>query len=183
MISKYNHKGLIWVDIESPQIEEILYALEEYPIPLFLKEEILSKKNESKIILDFEYIFARVDLSNINLNQNINDKIIFLVSDNFVLLIHSKPLKALSQFIKEIEFDILATEDNLNIKNSRLLFGHLLKNLYINSQEEIFEKIYQLEILKNKIIKQNKKLKLFLILNIIFILIIILTLTYVISYI
>ena len=41
MISKYSHKKLNWVDIESPKEEELLHVIEQYSVLSVIKEKII----------------------------------------------------------------------------------------------------------------------------------------------
>lgn len=142
MISKYNHKELNWVDLESPKEEEIEHILDQYPIPKDIKDSILSRNTNDVINLSYDFIYI-----------SILNKIIFVVNDNFVITIHDDPLEAFDKFSKEMELDLYG-EGKMN--NHKLLFAHLLKNLYINLKNK--QKLDEKEIneLKKEIEGNNK---------------------------
>jgi len=123
MISKYNHKDLNWIDLESPRIEEIEHILEQYPIPSNIKERIVNEFGVDHVDVNFDYIYA-----------SIANKYIFFVNDNFFLTIHTEPIKAFSEFSSEVELDVVGNE---KINNHKLLFAYLLKNIQINNHTEI----------------------------------------------
>lgn len=160
MISKYSHRELNWVDIESPTEEEVAYILEEYTIPLFIKEEIARKPKEDIVRLDHGFIFAYLNPPQFPLDENKDNRLIFIANDNFIIIIHDEPIQALGEFAKEVELDTI-TEERLETNDSRLLFAHLLKNLYINSQKQLVEKEIEIKNLKKQLIKNKEKLRLF----------------------
>ena len=164
MISKYNHKELTWVDIESPKEEEITHILEEYSIPSFIKDEIMLKSGEQKIDLDRDIIYISFNFPQMLFNEEIVNKIVFIVSDDFVITIHNEPIQALKTFSKEIELDII-NEEKLKINNNKLLFAFLIKSLFINSQKQLVIECINVLNLKNKILNKNKKLKLLIMLS------------------
>ena len=180
MLSKYNHKELTWIDLEKPNNEELEYVLEEYSIPDYIKDMFKMKDDDDKIYSDHNYIYAQLPF--LSLNNLPSDKLIFIVSDDFIIIIHNKPTTYLAEFFKEIELNIISNS-KLIIDNNRLLFTYLLKSLYTNSEKQLitFETIaknYQ----RNNIII-SKKLKLFKTLFFVLLSAIILILIYVFIYI
>lgn len=159
MISKYNHKELIWIDLESPSEEEIFHIIEQYSIPLYIKEEIMLETHEDRINLDNDFIFASLYFPQAEGSENRDNKLIFVVSNSFILTIHNEPMQALNIFSKEMELDII-TEEKLKISNNKLLFAYLLKSLYINSQKQLVMNYIQIKSLKKQLLKKSKKAKL-----------------------
>ena len=87
MISKYSHRELNWVDLESPTEEEVAYILEEYTIPLFIKEDISRKPKEDIVRLDHSFIFAYLNPPQFPLDENKDNRLIFIANDNFIIII------------------------------------------------------------------------------------------------
>jgi|GEM_PF-2672574 len=145
MISKYNHKELNWVDLESPKEEEINHIIEGYPIPSFIKEKINNKENENIFDINDDFIYL-----------SIKGKIVFFVNDKIILSIHEKPLQMITSFSQKMELDIIGDK---KIYTNKLLFIHLLENLFIYDDLEIKEKEEKIKTLKNQILKSNKKIK------------------------
>ena len=148
MISKYNHKELNWIDLESPRIEEIEHILEQYPIPNNIKEKILSGYENDHVDVNYDYIYA-----------SLSGKYLFFVNDDFFLTIHKEPMRAFSEFSNEIELDVVGSE---KINNHKLLFAYLLKNIQINNHKDLEDNhkdiessFKQIENLKN-ILNKNK---------------------------
>lgn len=173
MISKYNHKELIWIDLESPSEEEIFHIIEQYSIPLYIKAEIMLRTSEDRISLDNDFIFASLYFPQISISENINNKLIFVVSNSFILTIHNEPMQALNIFSKEMELNII-TEEKVNISNNRLLFAYLLKSLCINSQKQLVIDEIRIKNLKKQLIQNSRKLRLLTLLFIVSLIVIIL---------
>ncbi len=178
MLSKYSHKDLTWVDLEKPNNEELEYVLEEYSIPEYIKDMLKTKTRDDKMYSDYDYIFAQVPF--LSLGNSSEDKLIFIVNDDFIISIHNKTTNYLSEFFKEIELNIISN-NKLIIDNNRLLFTYLLRSLYSNSEKQLitFDSIaknYQ----KNNI-KISKKVKIYKTLFFVLLSAIILILIYVFS--
>lgn len=182
MISKYRNSGLTWIDLESPKEEEVLHVIEEYPILEFIKDELHKNDFNHRFEINDEMVFASLvfpELDN-SLDKKKNNKLTFVINDDLVLTAHDKPMEALKTFSKELELDTYSGEDS-KIYNNKILFTHLLKNLYIHSEDELLKNKMEMINLKKKITKHNKKLKLVSILTASFFVAIILILSYVIS--
>lgn len=167
MISKYSHKGLTWVDLESPSEEEISHIIELHSIPRYIEDEIKINRNEDKISIDDDFIFAFLGIPHALSIEGKNNKVIFVVKNDLVLTIHDNPIHAFDKFGKEMELDIIV-EEKSKIKNNNLLFAHILKNLYLNSEIQSVLSELKVKNLENIILQKNKRLKLFTILSILF---------------
>ena len=172
MISKYSHKELVWTDLESPKDTEVVYILEEYDIPSTIKDVMSVTRNDDVIKLYNDFIFASFNFPQIDTGKNIENKLVFIACDKYIVTIHNEPIPSLSAFLKEIE---LGTIENtqMTISDNKLLFAHLLKSLYVNSHKQIIEHDKKIRFLKNQIIRNNRKLKLLTISSIICLIIII----------
>ena len=143
MISKYNHKELCWLDLESPQEEELLHVVEQYNIPLDIKQRIISKEYKDEINMNYDSLYASV-----------SGNIVFVSDNDLVLTIHNNPIEAFNEFSKEMELDLNGEE---KINTHRKLFAYLLKNLYIDSQNQLKASQYEIEKLDQKILSIKKK--------------------------
>lgn len=164
MISKYSHKGLNWVDLKSPSEEEILHVIDQLSIPSHIESKIRENKQKDIINIDEDFIFV-----------SIKNEFIFIVNDEFILTIHSHPMQAFDNFSKEMELDIM-DEDQSKIKNNKLLFAYLLKNLYSETKLKSITDSFNIRNLEEQILKKDKRLKLFRFLSMIFLVVIIILL-------
>lgn len=145
MISKYNHKDFCWIDLKSPKKEELLHVLDEYNISSIDKEKIIRNFLKNEININDEYIHI-----------DINNKIKSFINEKILLTIRNDELDGVNRLSREIELDI--SKDN-KITNNKLLFIHLLKNLYLSSEDELYEKEEQINKFKKLINLKDKKIK------------------------
>lgn len=158
MVSKYSHNSLLWIDLESPKKEELVYVIEEYSIPLEIEQEIRFKNIEYKTKLYSGFIFVSLDFPYISNSENkiSSNKIIFIINNNFIITIHSEPIEALKEFLKNLEMDTTLPEE-LKIKNNGLLFFYLIKNLYIDLKEKLIIEKANLKEISDKVIENKQK--------------------------
>jgi len=158
MISKYSHNSLIWIDLESPKEEELIYAIEEYSIPSSIEEEIRKTSSKSKTKMSSGYIFLSLIFPKILHKENKveDNKIVFIIHEDFIMTIHDTQIDALGEFLNNLEMDTTLPEE-LKITNNGLLFFYLVKSLYINLKEQLFINNTEIKELENKIIGIKKK--------------------------
>jgi Mg2+ and Co2+ transporter CorA len=145
MISKYNHKELNWIDLESPSKEEIEHALDLYPIPNTIKEKIIIDNREDCVDINYDYTYISVP-----------GKLVFFVTDNFFLSIHNEKMEAFSDFSNEIELDVVGGE---KINSHKLLLACLIKNIHINNHKELISRVNEIQNLKEQLNKNKRKIK------------------------
>lgn len=158
MISKYSHNQLLWIDLESPTEEELIYVLEEYRIPRLIEEEIRSKTQKTKIRSSEDIIFASFYFPKILHNDNkiIENKVIFVVCKDIVLTIHDNPIDAIGEFLNNLEMDS-AILDELKITNNGLMTFYLIKSLYVNLKEQLVINNNGIKEIENKILNPKNK--------------------------
>jgi len=162
MISKYSHKELIWIDLESYKEEELTHIFEEYSIPEKTKEMVSLKSLEYNIDIDDDFIYISSYFPQILNEDKDTNRIIFIVKNNLVLTVHNKPIEAFSSFSKEMEMDIIQGEKS-KINNSNILLSYLLKNLFLKQEEQLIANHLEIKKLEEKIIQKNKRNKFFII--------------------
>ncbi len=126
MISKYDLKNFKWLNLESPQDEEILTIINEFPFLLEVKDCL--KPSENKNI--------KLNPKNIELKIfNISD-ITFIKKENILITIHTnKNQKAISDFTKNIELNSI---NNYTIENiDSLISLFLIKIMKENKEKEL----------------------------------------------
>jgi magnesium transporter len=160
MISKYNNKSVIWVDLEDPSEEEFRYIIDLYSIPRVIEEEMRTKNKDVKTKLIAGFISTSFDFPQILDIENrvISRKIIFIISKDFICTIHDKTMEALSEFLKNLEVDS-SLDEKLNILDNGSLFYYLIKSLYVNLSDQIIENGVCNKDIENQIIEgKNRKL-------------------------
>ena len=49
MLSTYKYKGVTWIDLETPTEDELLHVLNQYNVPEYLTEELVTETLLSKV--------------------------------------------------------------------------------------------------------------------------------------
>ena len=65
MISKYNNKGVTWIDLEDPSEEEFHYIIDLYSIPRVIEEEMRTRNKDVKTKLIAGFISTSFDFPRI----------------------------------------------------------------------------------------------------------------------
>jgi len=160
MISKYSHKELKWIDLEASKEGELTYIEEEYSLPKFIRDELSSKTKNDIINLDNDVIYVAINLPYHSVHEFFGNRIIFIVSDDFIITIHDEPIYAWEKFKNDMEIDAL-TDGKLNMNNHKLLFTYLIKHLFVDAQDKLSNNYKQILNFENHIKSKNKKIRLF----------------------
>jgi len=173
MISKYKNNGLVWIDLTSPQKEEVVYVLDEYQIPENIRQEISNPSKEQSTFIENDTLYSIVRLPHPDLKEDEN-KVIFIKNQNFVITIHDQPINSIEQFSSELELDMLI-ESESKIRNQELLFANLIRKMLTGLHDKILSKDMSLNSLKRKLSKLQKRFWVSISLNLILIILSILT--------
>lgn len=146
MISKYQLKNILWINLEKPKNEEITVLLEEHPYLIPIKDQIL-KENFNKEIY----------LKDIDIKMFSVSNIVFIMGEKILITINNNTrTKAFSDFTKEVE---LNTIENRNISDVNYLILKLLKYVIKEDDCEIKEKDTLIKNLQRNNINKTQKIK------------------------
>jgi magnesium transporter len=138
MISKYNYKGLTWIDLESPTEEELAHITEDYKIPMLVSEEIHNASFQSKVDLYPNFIFLILHFPQISHNggKASEKEIDFIVGKEFIITTHYQFIESIHEFSKTFEVDAIL-EKRVDIDHAGFLFFHLIKSIYQHSRYQL----------------------------------------------
>lgn len=136
MISRYNHHGLIWIDLENPSREEIVHISEEFSIPSIVGDEMFANSLRSKVDLYDNFIYLILHFPDINNNGLIEDdlEIDFIIGKNFLVTIRYETVIPITEFSSMFETSSL----HENVKNhGGVLFATMMKQIYKQCLNEL----------------------------------------------
>lgn len=165
MISKYKNKGIVWIDLTSPQEEEVLYVLDEYQIPEDIKQEIHSPTKDHNTFIENDTLYSIIKFSQREPIES-SSKMVFIKNQNFVITIHDQPLSSIEQFSSELELDTVI-ESESKIRNQELLFANLVRKMLTEMHDKVLLKDINISSLKRKNSSLEKKYKILFILNLV----------------
>ena len=173
MISKYKNKGIVWIDLTSPQEEEVVYILDEYKIPEDIKQKIHSPSKDHNTFIENDTLYCIIKFSQREPTES-SSKMVFIKNQNFVITIHDQPLSSIEQFSSELELDTVI-ESESKINNQELLFANLVRKMLTEMHDKILLKDINNSSLKRKNLSLEKKYKILFVLNSILLILLILT--------
>jgi len=137
MHSRFEHNGLVWVDLESPSREEVQDIVNEFAITLLVAEELLlpSTKPRMEWYPNYAYLvlhFPALRHSHRTREQEID----FVVGRNFLITTHYDTIDPLHKFSKVFEVNSVLDKSNIGEHAGYLLF-YMLKKLYKSVEHEV----------------------------------------------
>lgn len=157
MISKYTYKGLTWIDLESPTVDELSHIMEGYSIPPIVGEEMKNVSFQSKVDLYPNFIYLILHFPEISHNgdKSIEKEIDFIISNNFIITTHYEPIDSLHEFSKTFEVDAIL-EKRMDVDHAGFLFFHLTKSLYVHTRHQLDSVNLRLKDVENKIFEGSE---------------------------
>ncbi|MEK7133938.1 MAG: CorA family divalent cation transporter [Patescibacteria group bacterium] len=136
MHSRYEHNGLVWIDLESPSRDEVHDIVDQFSIAPLIAEELLlpSTKPRVDFFKDYAYLvlhFPALRHSHKSREQEID----FIVGRNFLITTHYDTIDPLHKFSKVFEVNSMLEKSNLG--HAGYLLFYMLKNLYQAVEHEL----------------------------------------------
>jgi len=138
MISRYNHKDLVWVDIESPTKEDILSVAGEFSLHPLVSEELLSPTMRPKIDVHDNSIFLVLHFPAFHhtYKKEVRQEVDFIVGQKFLITVHYDTVDAIHKFSKEFEVKSILNKHEFD-QHAGFLFFQLVKKLYRSLEHEL----------------------------------------------
>ena len=158
MISKYKYKKLTWIDLESPNREEVLEIAEKYDLPDLVSDELLRKTMRSKVDLypDLIYLILHFPATGHKHGKDMHTEIDFIIGKNFLITAHYELVDPLHEFAKAFEVSSILQKTDIG-NHAGFLFFHIVKNLYRYSTGQLEDIQGHLEKVENNIFDGHEK--------------------------
>lgn len=131
MISRYNYKDLVWVDLESPTQEEVRSVMEEFGVHPLVAEELLTPTLRPKVDLypNFIYLILHFPAITHRHTGGREQEIDFIIGKKFLITTHYDLIDSLHEFSKVFEVNSILEKSNIGDHAGYILF-YILKELY-----------------------------------------------------
>jgi magnesium transporter len=137
MISRYNYKELLWIDIEAPTHEEIRSIMEEFDIHPIVADELLSPSLRPKVDHYENLIYLILHFPAIrHTHQDRTQEIDFVIGKKFLITVHYESVDPLHKFSKVFEVNSILDKSNIG-DHAGFLFFYMLKKIYAALFHEI----------------------------------------------
>lgn len=158
MISKYKHKKLTWIDLESPSREEVIEIAGRYNLPELVSDELLRKTMRSKVDMypNVIYLILHFPATGHKHSKSMHTEVDFIVGKDFLITAHYEMVDTLHEFAKAFEVNTILQKTEIG-NHAGFLFFHIIKNLYRQSFNELEEINVSLEKTEHKIFEGKEK--------------------------
>lgn len=131
MLTKYTHRNVTWIDLESPTKEEVHKVMNEYSIHPTVAEELLMPTLKPKVDLydNFIYLILHFPAFKHTHNKQRNQEVDFVVGKNFIITTRYDTVDPLHQFSKIFETNSILNKDDIGA-HAGFVFFFMLKKLY-----------------------------------------------------
>lgn len=131
MISRYNYKDLIWVDVQSPTQDEVRSLMDEFSIHPLVADELLGPTLRPKVDLyhDFIYLILRFPTLTHQHDGKEDQEIDFIIGKKFIITAHYDLVDQLHEIAKVFEVNSILNKADMGDHAGFILY-HILKKLY-----------------------------------------------------
>lgn len=156
MKSRYQHKHLTWIDLDSPTREEVHDIINEFGIDLLVGEELLLPSTKPRVDFHGAYIYTVLHFPALRHSHKTKEQEVdFIIGRDFLITAHYDTVDPLHKFSKVFEVNAIIGESNLG-DHAGFLFFYMLKNLYKAVEHEIEYVHHDLMVVEEQIFKGHE---------------------------
>jgi magnesium transporter len=158
MISRYNYKKLVWIDVPSPTQEEVRQLMEEFNIHPLVADELLEPTLRPKVDLYDDHIYLILHFPTISHKHDggHDQEIDFVVGKDFLITTHYDHIDTLHEFSKKFEVSSILEKANIGNHAGYILFS-ILRELYRMLDRELDHINHDFGDIESKIFSGNER--------------------------
>ncbi len=139
MISRYTQGGVVWIDFESPTMEELLPVAEEFQLNALLIEELLSPTTKPRADVYHECVYLVLHFPSLRHTRGTenNQEIDIILGKHFIITTHYTTGSALYDLGKAFETASLLPQKKGVTVNAGFVFLELIQRLYQSTEHEL----------------------------------------------
>src|SRR3989338_244499 len=151
MHTRYEHNGLIWVDLEPPSRDEVQDVMDQFEIAPLVAEELLLPTTKPRVEFYPTYAYLVLHFPALrHRHKTPEQEIDFIVGHNYIITTHYDTIDPLHKFSKVFEVNTLLDKSNLGDHAGFMLF-YMLKNLYGAVEHEVDYVRHALDVIEDRI--------------------------------
>lgn len=137
MITHYQHKKLLWVDLENPTVEDIASIIKEYGIHPTWANELLNPSERAKTETQQNAFYAVLHYPDHpgHMAEVKELEVDYIVSEKLLITAHYAPVDTFIEFAKNFQVD--SALDRARVETGAELFLELNNQLYRGLREEL----------------------------------------------
>ncbi len=158
MITKYKHKDLVWVDLESPTQEEVRSVMEEFSINPLAADELLLPTLRPKVDVydNFIYLILHFPASKHSHNAQANQEVDFIIGKRFLITTRYDTIDPIHKFSKVFEVNSILDRSDIG-NHAGYLFFYMIKKLYKSIEHELESIEDSLDDIEEKIFNDKER--------------------------
>lgn len=151
MQNRYEHGGLIWVDLESPTREEVRLVAEEFALEPLVAQELLFPATKPRAEFHPTYAYVVMHFPALHHSHKTQEQEIdFIIGRQFLITTRYDIVDPLHKFSKVFEVNSLLDESNLG-DHAGFIFFYMLKKLYKAIEHEVEYVKHDLQVIEEHI--------------------------------
>ena len=151
MLTRYMHKGLTWVDLESPTRDEVLAIVAEFDLRPLVGEDMLMPSTRARTELHGHYMYVVLHFPVLrHAHKNREQEIDFVIGKNFLVTARYDTIDPLHKFAKVFETTSVLS-DSAQEPHAGLVFFSMLKVLYRSIDHELDQIRHRLRFIEEHI--------------------------------
>lgn len=137
MRSLHEHKGLSWLDLESPTREEIHAVMTEFNIKPLVAEELLLPSSKPRAEFFPEYVYLVMHFPALrHSHKNREQEVDFVIGKQFLVTTHYETIDPIHNFSKIFEVNSVLEKSEIG-DHAGFIFFAMLKRLYKGVEHEL----------------------------------------------
>ncbi len=137
MLTRYEHDGIVWVDLESPTPQEVKNITDQIGIEELIAEELLLPSTKPRLEFHGHYIYTVMHFPALrHTHTSVEQEIDFIIGHNFLVTTHYDTIDPLHKFSKVFEANSMLDRSSLG-EHAGYLFFYMLKKLYKSVEHEV----------------------------------------------
>ena len=137
MKSRYEHKGIVWIDLENPTRDEVVDVAAEFGLDAFTAEELLmpSMRPHVEVNKDYAYLILHFPALR-HAHKSREQEVDFVIGREFLITTHYDTIDPLHKFSKVFEVNSVLDMGNIG-NHAGYVFFYMLKKLYKAVEHEV----------------------------------------------
>lgn len=138
MITRYEHRKMVWVDVERPTPEDVESLITEYKLGPIIEQEILTPTAKPRVDLFPAYVYAVLHFpaSRDTHGRAETHEVDLIVGKDLVITVHYESVPAILDFARSFETAMLLRRDTGVLHSGHILF-ELSTRLYRSVEDEL----------------------------------------------
>lgn len=150
MKTVHAHKGLTWIDLECPTLEEVRDITRQYDIDPLVAEELIAPSSRPKVDLYPHFIYMILHFPGMNaFERGENKEIDFIIGKDYIITAHYENIEYFQELKKTLEVEAILKREHKEA-HAGFIFFYMIRGLYRGLS-------YDIEYVRNVIVDIERK--------------------------